>query len=308
MFKATVILCTHRPNPAPLAETFAALAKQTLPLDAWELVLIGDAETRRIVEQVGAGWHPHVRFLEQPPQGIARARLRAMREFLEGRTDVMLFVDDDNVLAPDYLATGLAIGDREPQLGCWGGQLVGRFATPPPDWIEPFLKYLAVFPLERELRLKDSFDGNYDRVPPTAGMFLRRELATHHLRKLETKPAHLALGGTRGVPIGGEDMDLGLSVLEIGREAARFPQLTVTHLISADRLTEDYIAKLIQSVRAGAVLLEHLRGGGRKPRSKFALWRDRWRARRLPERHRRFMEAEIKGELQAREFIATLPR
>ena len=179
-------------------------------------------------------------------------------------------------------------------------------AVTPPDWIKPFLKYLAVFPLERELRLKGSFDGNYDRVPPTAGMFIRRELADHHLKMLEAKPAHLALGGTRGVPIGGEDMDLGLGVLEMGREAARFPQLTVTHLMPADRLTEEYMAKLIQSVRAGTLILGHLRGVGLKPRSRFALWLDQVRARRLPNPHRRFMEAEIKGELQAREFIAKL--
>src|ERR1051326_7945360 len=142
MFKLTVIICTHRPPPQHLSETFAALAKQTLSPDAWELVLIGDPETQRIAEQVGTRWHPHVRFLEQAPQGIARARLRAMREFLAGPTDLMLFVDDDNLLAPDYLEPGLAIGEREPKLGCWGGQLVGRFAVEPPPWIPPFLKYL----------------------------------------------------------------------------------------------------------------------------------------------------------------------
>ena len=101
-------------------------------------------------------------------------------------------------------------------------------------------------------------------------------------------------------------MDLGLSVLEIGYEAARFPALTVIHLIPDDRLTEDYIAKVIQSVRAGTLLLSYLRGVGMKPRAKFALWLDRLRARRLPPRHRRFMMAEIKGELQARELIMQL--
>lgn len=307
MFKLTVIICTHRPHVAHISETLAALDKQTLPKDQWELWLIGDPATRKIVEGVGTGWHPHARFIENPPQGIARARLRAMREFLGGPTNLMLFVDDDNLLAPDYLEAGLAIGEREPKLGCWGGQLVGRFAVPPPDWIGPFLKYLAVFPLERELRLKGSFTGNFDCVPPTAGMFMRRVLADQHLRMLDAKPEHLALGGSRGAPIGGEDMDIGLSALDIGYEAARFPQLTITHLMPADRLNVEYMCKLMRSIRTGTLLLGALRGVGLKPRSRFALWRDRIKASRLPSPHRQFMEAEIEGELHARRLIAALP-
>lgn len=308
MLKLTVIICTHRPHVHHISETLAALSKQTLPKDQWELWLIGDPETRQIIEGVGTSWHPLARFIEQPPQGIARARQRAMREFLAGPTDLMLFVDDDNLLAPDYLETGLAIGAREPKLACWGGQLVGRFAVPPPEWIGPFLKYLAVFPLERELRLKDSFKGNFDCVPPTAGMFMRRVLAKHHLEFLEKRPEHLALGGSRGAPIGGEDMDIGLGALDIGYEAARFPELTVTHLMPADRLTVEYMCKLMRSIRTGTLLLGALRGVGLKPRSRFALWRDGRRAARLPSPHRQFMEAEIEGELHARRLIAELPR
>src|SRR4051812_10013327 len=90
MFKLTVIICTHRPAVYHLTETFAALAKQTLPKNQWEVLLVGDPQTRAIAEQVGTGWHLNLRFVDQAPEGIARARLRAMREFLAGGTDLML--------------------------------------------------------------------------------------------------------------------------------------------------------------------------------------------------------------------------
>ena len=302
----SVIICTHRPRREHLAATLAGLAAQTLPVADWELLLVGtgDAETARRVAEFDLAWHPHVRLIDQPHEGIARSRRRGLQEFVAGSADVMLFVDDDNVLAPDYLAQGLAIARREPRLGCWGGQLKGRFAVPPPDWIEPFLKYIAVFPFERELRLKGSFQGTHDPIPPTAGMFLRRILAEHHLKMLAAKPERLALGGSREAPLAGEDMDLGLGVLDIGYEAARFPELALEHLIPAERLTEAYIARLLQSIRAGTLVLGVIRGIGAPPRSRPALWFQHLRALRLPARHRRFMQAELRGEEQARRILA----
>jgi hypothetical protein len=302
----TVVLCTYRPRREHLTATLAGLAAQTLPATEWELWVVGtgDEPTRTALAAANLSFQPNLRFIAEPPRGIARARRAALQAFVEGATDLMVFIDDDNVLAPDYLAHGLEIARREPRLGCWGGQLTGRFSAPPPDWIEPFLKYIAVFPLERELRLRDRFTGTHDPVPPTAGMFLRRVLAEHHLQVLAAKPERLALGGTREAPLAGEDMDLGLGVLDIGYEAARFPALKIDHLIPEDRLTEPYIERLLQSIRAGTLVLGVLRGIGAPPRSPWALGLQYLRSLRLPPRHRRFMQAELRGEWQARRILA----
>ncbi len=306
MPQLTVVLCTYRPRREHLDATLAGLAAQSLPADDWELWVVGtgDEPTRAAIATADLSFQPRVRLIDVPHLGIARARQAAMGAFTAGTSDVMVFIDDDNVLAPDYLARGLAIGAREPRLGCWGGQLTGRFAAPPPDWIEPFLKYIAVFPLQRELRLRHRFTGTHDPIPPTAGMFLRRALAEHHLHMLATKPERLALGGTREAPLACEDMDLALGVLDIGYEAARFPELKIDHLIPADRLTEPYMERLLQSIRAGTLVLGVLRGIGAPPRSPWALWVQHLRSLRLPSRHRRFMQAELRGEWQARRILA----
>lgn len=306
MPQLTVVLCTYRPRREHLEATLAALAAQTLPVEAWELWIVGtgDTPTRRTIEAAELGFQPNLRLIDEPPEGIARARQAALRAFVAGGTQLMVFVDDDNVLAPDYLARGLEIAAREPRLGCWGGQLRGRFAAPPPDWIGPFLKYIAVFPLEQELRLRGNFAGTHDPIPPTAGMFLRRVLAEHHLNVLKAQPERLALGGTREAPLACEDMDLGLGVLDINHEAARFPDLRIDHLIPEDRLTERYIARLLQSIRAGTLVLGVLRRIGPPPRSLPVLAWEYLRSLRLPPRHRRLMQAELRGERQARQILA----
>jgi hypothetical protein len=283
----------------------AGLRAQTLPLADWELLIFGDEPTQAAASQPGLTWHPQLRQIIQPPNGIAAARLRALREFLAGPSELMVFLDDDNRLAPDFLATGLALGRQEPRLGCWGGQLIPQFDVPPPDWMPPFYRYLAIFPLERELRAT-VFNGNYDCVPPTAGMFLRRAVAEHFVKMAETQPHRRALGGTPKQRIGAEDMDIGLSALDLGLELARFPQLKLTHLIPADRLTESYVCTLLTNVRAGTLLLEAFRHSGAPPRSSFALWRDWLRTVRLPPPHRSFRRAELRGERIARRILADI--
>jgi glycosyltransferase involved in cell wall biosynthesis len=297
-----VALCAHNPRPEFLRETLDALRRQTLPAADWELLVVDNASTPSLASRTDLPWPGRTRFVREERLGIAPARARALRELAAGSAGLLLFLDDDNLLAPDYLATGLRIAVREPGLGCWGGQLLPRFLAPPPDWIGPFLKYLAVFPLEHELRLA-RFSGNYDPVPPTAGLFLRRAVALRYLALLDGSPARLALGGDASLRVGGEDMDLALTALDLGFELARLPALTLTHLIPPARLTEAYVATLLRGATAGSIILASLRGAPSVGRPRWRRWLLRLRARRLPARHRRFLEAELDGEVLAHRIL-----
>ena len=297
-----VSLCAHNPCPEFLRETLDALCQQTLPAADWLLLVVDNASTPPLESRSDLPWPVRTRFVREERLGIASARARALREFATTGADLLLFLDDDNLLATDYLATGLRIAAREPRLGCWGGQLLPRFLSPPPSWIGPFLKYLAVFPLENELRLA-RFSGNYDPVPPTAGMFLRRAVALRYLELVESSPVRLALGGDARLRVGGEDMDLALTALDLGFEIARLPALTLTHLIPPSRLTEEYVASLLRGSTAGSIILASLRGTAPAARPRWRRWLLRWRARRLPVRQRRFLEAELDGELLARRIL-----
>ena len=46
-------------------------------------------------------WHPNGRHIFEGQLGVAYARQRGMREM---SADLLVFVDDDNVLDPNYLA------------------------------------------------------------------------------------------------------------------------------------------------------------------------------------------------------------
>ena len=71
--------------------------------------------------------------------------LERFRETLRGLpatdTEFAVLVDDDNVLAPDYLAATLHLFATHPRVGAMGGESVPEFAVKPPTWAREFYGY-----------------------------------------------------------------------------------------------------------------------------------------------------------------------
>lgn len=303
----TVIICTYNPRRDVIEQTLAALRAQTLPLAQWELLIIDNASTNSVPDALDLRWHPQARLVREARLGIAAARQRAFTEVLRGDSRVLLFADDDTLLAPDYLATGLSLLAQDPRLGCWGGQLLPRYEVNPPDWFPPFEKYLAIFPLDRDL-VADAFNGNYDYLPPTAGMFLVRRLAEHYFALNTAHPLRLLLGAKGNSLLRGEDTDLALATYDCGLRTGRFQALQLIHLIPKERVTLEYLERLLEGIRAGVLLIDHLHGRSVPPEpGVLRRLRQHWQMKRLPERESRFFAAELRGEQRARKLIASAP-
>src|SRR4051812_12592949 len=98
----SVITCTHNPRREYLAKVVEALKAQTLALDRWEYLLIDNASAAERKPTVELSWHPHARLAHEPKLGLTAARLLGIAE---ARGSLLVFVDDDNVLPPDFLET-----------------------------------------------------------------------------------------------------------------------------------------------------------------------------------------------------------
>jgi glycosyltransferase involved in cell wall biosynthesis len=119
MDQVTVITCTHNPRSDYLAETIEALARQSLPLDRWEYLLIDNASSPERTPKVELSWHPEARMIREENLGLTPARLRGIRE---AQGNLLIFVDDDNVLDPNFLEQALRVAEEKPFLGSWSGQ------------------------------------------------------------------------------------------------------------------------------------------------------------------------------------------
>src|SRR5690348_12350374 len=96
----SVIICTHNHRLEYLSRTLEALRVQTLPMAEWELLLIDNASRSAVAASVNLTWHPNARHIREEVLGLTPARLRGIQE---ARGKLVVFVDDDNLLDPDYL-------------------------------------------------------------------------------------------------------------------------------------------------------------------------------------------------------------
>jgi glycosyltransferase involved in cell wall biosynthesis len=257
----SVIICTHNPRPAYLHRVLEALRAQTVPMTEWELLLVDNASKERLAEGWDLSWHPQARHLREEKLGVVHARSRALRE---SRGDILVFVDDDNVLAENYLAAAAALLRERPDLGVLGtGLSVGEFEVPPPKSIEYYLPGLVVWDMKRDYWT--NFGGYTPGMPVGAGMCVRREVAELHLSRVEGDPWRQKLGRS-GLGMGaGEDQDLCFTAHGLGLGTGRFMALKLVHLIPKERLTEDYVARLLAGFEWTEEIIYFIRHGTLRP-------------------------------------------
>ncbi len=109
----TVIIPTY--NRAEILEKcLESLAKQTLPLDAFQVVVADDGsrdDTRKRAERFLKDVFPKMRYLWQENSGQNAARNRAIQES-EG--DILLFINDDTIATPTLVEQHKAFHDLNP--------------------------------------------------------------------------------------------------------------------------------------------------------------------------------------------------
>ena len=248
----SVIIPTHNPDHGRLARTLSALGRQTLAANEWELVVVDNASGRFPPEEFfPAHASRAVRVAREPVLGLTSARRRGL---LETRAPIVVFVDDDNVLAPDYLAHVARTFAGHPRLGAIGGRSLPEFEQDPAGWQREFLPLLALRDLGDKVVL--AAGGNRGAASQTrypahaapigAGMALRREAVQPWLDNLDTA----SLSDRRGGQLSSAgDNDIVLTLLDHGWEVGYFPELSLTHLIPASRLAPDYLGRLNRGIQ-----------------------------------------------------------
>ena len=294
----TVITCTYNPRPDHLARVLAGLRSQTFPATEWEYLLVDNNSTEPVSADLS--WHSQARLLREPKPGKIHALLRAV---CQAQGDLLVIVDDDNVLAPDYLEKTLEIAVAKPFLGVWGGQILPEFEVQPPDWAQPYLGYLTLRPLLREdwSNLHTAF------AVAGAGMCLRSFVASRFVENLASHPERLQLGRTGSSVLTGEDWEMSLAACDLGLGMGHMPQLRLTHLIAARRLETDYLLHLVKTMIFSRQVFVHMRGLLDQLQypptrlQRLVRWLNLWRIEPI---RRRFLQAEWRALDQANEVIS----
>lgn len=242
MAEISVIICTHNPRPDYLHRVLRALDGQTLPKDRWELLVVDNASDRQLAGACDLSWHARARHVRHSPVGLMLARLRGIAESCG---ELLVFVDDDNVLAPGYLEEALALQARYPFLGVFGsGSLEPEFEVQPPKIIRPYLKMLCLRSVSSTLWSNNPED--HHAIPWGAGLCVSRPVADLYLNLVEKLGigALLARNGRRRLFAGDDDL-FSWAAASAHRGFGIFPHLQITHLIPVTRLDQGYVLTLL---------------------------------------------------------------
>ena len=242
--KISAIISTYNRSQF-LPGLFDSIKDQTLPADMFEVVIINNNstdDTERLSHEFcknKAGIR--VSYYTEPQQGLSYGRNRGIAE---SESELITFIDDDALLANDFLEKSVAFFEKHPGAGASGGKILLHFMSEKPDWYNPFLApLLGYFNRGDKTKLfrSDFFRGS--------NMTFRKSLFDVY------KPFDTRLGRIGDGLIGGEEKELFFRLKNNGVQLWYNPEAVVYHLVPAERTSDIFIRK--QAIGTGKGLKIH---------------------------------------------------
>lgn len=260
----SVLICTYNRSPF-LRDTLGSLARVTVPPGlAWEVVVVDNNSTdgtAGVCEEFAA--QLPIRCIREERPGKSCALNRGI---VEAAGEVVLFTDDDVLLAPEWMAALLDGVRRFPQAGFYGGPVIPHWDSPPPAWLKDNADWLwAVCGLTGGETATDF--GNDRNAVGLIGCnwACRRELLREGMRFNEAIGPRGSDGQSAG-RVGCEENDVQRRLLDSGVRGAYLPRMLVHHRYATRRMNLNYIRTWYRghgraAVRLGEVRMERLLWG-----------------------------------------------
>ena len=267
-FQFSVILCTYNPRPDFFAIALRSVGAQQLDMRLWEFLVVDNnsnppLDQERLQNIAGIP----LRVVQQPKQGLTHARIAGIEAT---RSPWIVFVDDDNELAPDYLQRTAEITTQQSNLGAFGGVSEGVLETSIGKFKTGFLPQLGVRNNGEE-RIEGTGNEWGLHEPIGAGLVVKRDVASAFVDFIDKQSIAKALGRTGTNLMSGEDSLFSRLADDLGLLCAYEPSLRLRHYMSAPRLKAKYLSRLVYGHGRSYVLLERSLGRSIDPpeRSRF---------------------------------------
>lgn len=227
-----VVICTY--NNAPMLDrVLTALAAQEPAGGSWRVLVVdnnsSDATAAVVARHCEAGAVPGLRRVEEPVQGLTPARVRGVTATT---APWVAFVDDDCLLAPDWVRQASAFAASHPDAGGFGGRVVPTYDQPPPPVLAGYGWAFAEQDLGDEPVTTECLVGAGMVVNRAAlvesGWVVRPYLADRVGRRL----------------VSGGDVEIALRLAGTGRPLWYSPALGLRHLVPARRTTMRYLTRM----------------------------------------------------------------
>jgi GT2 family glycosyltransferase len=224
--RVTVAVITYN-RSRQLRQALAGMLRQDYPADRWELLVIDNNstdDTRDVIASFVTTM-PAPRRIVETRQGLDHGRNRAIEE---AKGDLIVLVDDDILVEPDWLAQLIAPFSSESahRIGVVGGEVVPVFPDGLPAWLEGS---------HRPLGFRSDPGPLPSNQAPMGANFAFPKWVFVRFGAFDTR---LDRQGAR--LFGGGDSEMIRRLRTVGLEAWFVPGAKVLHQIPAERLTLGY--------------------------------------------------------------------
>jgi glycosyltransferase involved in cell wall biosynthesis len=241
-----LVICTYN-NAALLARTLYALTQQKVSPDVQWSVLVVDNNctdnTQEVVKKYQSGGKIlRLSTMVETRQGLTAARHCGVQNT---KADWIAFVDDDCLLAEDWVENAVRFAAEHPDCGAFGGQVLLDWEVQPPQYVFNYA-YSFAQQTGSKVQKKSCLVG--------AGFVLNR------MALLRTgwvdKPLLQDRTGTK--LISGGDVEISLRIYGAGYDLWYTPDCRIQHFITSKRITQKYLVDINYGLGTSQVLGDSL--------------------------------------------------
>ena len=227
----TAIICTYNRAKyiGPLLESIAA---NDLAKDKYEILLVDNNCTDNTKEICAAfaKAHPDVqfRYTNELEQGLSAARNRGIKE---ARGDVIVYIDDDALVDPNYLRSYAEWFTAHPETMACGGPIEPLYETHEPAWMTPYTRMLLTAWMDFGNKVREYPKGRF----PGGGNVAYRKSVFDKVGLFNTE-----LGRKGTSLMGGEEKDIFDKMHSQNMQVLYLPTPILHHIIPQKKLEKDY--------------------------------------------------------------------
>lgn len=237
----SIIICCYN-SALRISETLKCLSSQTISANInCEIILVNNCSTDNTVQTAYSEWAKFgrndikLKVVEQNTPGLSYAREKG---FKESCYEYLIFCDDDNWLADDYVETAFKLLETWQDAG-----IIGGWGTPHPEIIPPiwFNKYSTYYATGKQYADSGIVQGKGMYVYG-AGAVIRKSI----LQKLnDINFQYITTDRQKEKLSSGGDVELCYAVNLLGNSIGYSDELRFVHFIPSKRLSDNYLLNLV---------------------------------------------------------------
>lgn len=292
----SVVLCCYN-SSGVIVPTMVSLRRQKVPPGCgYEVILVDNNchdDTVSLAERAWGASAPPLHIIRELRPGLIYARKAGV---LQAKYSILLFVDDDNMLEPDWIIRLMEMYQRRPEIGGAGGYNIPLLeeGVQRPVWFDKYSGAYGCTPPHKRPEVSA-----YKTALVGAGLSLRTNLAR---LIFDSSLPFFLIGRTQDTLNRGDDSEICFRAGLMGWKLWYEKKLRLQHVILGRRLNWEYVLRARRGFGRADVILKIYRDllAGNEPLTRkqlsvyiSSLWEAFWQRR---SRHRDMIKLRNEGD------------